>query len=171
MARAQTQKPIAAREKLLTRSAATRAVRSAQRRGDRVVFTNGCFDVLHVGHLRALEEARSLGDRLVVGVNRDRRVRELKGPGRPLVAEAQRAELIAGLNCVDWVVLFGEATPATLIRALRPDVVCKGGEYRDTAAPERELIESLGGRFVLLRQIPNLRSSLLVERARRSPPR
>ena len=160
-----------ARGKLVGRRNLARMLARERRRKRRIVFTNGCFDVLHVGHLRSLEEARTLGDRLVVGVNRDRRVRELKGPGRPLVGEAQRAELIAGLGCVDWVVLFGEATPAALIRALRPDVVCKGGEYRDAAAPERELIESLGGRFVLLRQIPAVRSSRLIERARRSRPR
>ncbi len=132
-----------------------------------MVCTSGCFDLLHVGHLRALEEAAALGDILVVGLNRDRRVRELKGLGRPVQPEAQRAELVAGLACVDCVVLFGEDTPVELIRALEPDVVCKGGEYRGARPPEQELIESLGGEFVLLRQTPRVRSSLLVRRARR----
>jgi rfaE bifunctional protein nucleotidyltransferase chain/domain len=117
--------------------------------------------------VRSLEQARALGDLLVVGVNRDRRVRELKGPGRPLVPGSRRAELVAALACVDWVVLFGEPTPVPLIRALRPDVVAKGGEYRGTPPPEREAIEALGGRFVYLRQVPGARSTSLIARARR----
>jgi rfaE bifunctional protein nucleotidyltransferase chain/domain len=132
-----------------------------------VVFTNGCFDLLHVGHVRSLEQAARLGDVLVVGVNRDRRVRELKGSGRPIVPERQRAEVVAALDCVDHVALFGEPTPVALIRALRPDIVCKGGEYRSQPAPEKALIEALGGRFVLLRRIPEVRSTLLLDRGRR----
>ncbi len=158
--------PKNARNKLIGRKRLSEIVARERRRGRTVVFTNGCFDLLHVGHLRSLEQARQQGDLLVVGVNRDRRVRELKGPGRPLVSERQRAELVAGLTCVDWVALFGEATPIPLIRALQPDIVCKGGEYREGGTPERELIESMGGRFVLLRQIPGVRSSRLIERAR-----
>ncbi|MEE8557381.1 MAG: adenylyltransferase/cytidyltransferase family protein [Myxococcota bacterium] len=157
-----------ARDKIFVkRRLADRLVRD-RRGGRRVVFTNGCFDLLHVGHLRSLEQARSLGDILIVGVNRDRRARELKGAGRPVVVERQRAELVAGLRCVDYVVLFGEDTPAPLIRALRPDIVAKGGEYRGGDAEEKGLIESLGGQFVYLRQVPGIRSTHLVERARRS---
>lgn len=159
--------PTDSRAKLVGRRHLAAILDRERRRKRQIVFTNGCFDLLHIGHLRSFEQARRLGDRLVVGVNRDRRVRELKGPGRPVVGERQRAELIAGLACVDWVVLFGEATPEALIRALRPDIVCKGGEYRDEPGPERALIESLGGRFVLLRQVPGVRSSLLIERTRR----
>jgi D-beta-D-heptose 7-phosphate kinase/D-beta-D-heptose 1-phosphate adenosyltransferase len=135
-------------------------------RGERIVFTSGCYDLLHIGHLRGFEQARSLGDVLVVGVNRDRRVRELKGRGRPIVSERQRAELIAGFECVDHVVLFGEDTAAPLIRSLRPDIVCKGGEYRGWRPAEQEAIESLGGEFVLLRQVPGIRSSALIKRLR-----
>lgn len=133
----------------------------------RVVFTNGCFDVLHIGHIRSLEQARALGDLLVVGVNRDRRVRELKGAGRPLVKERQRAEMVAGLESVDYVVLFADDDASGLIRALRPDVVCKGSEYRGKALPEKQAVESVGGRLAFLRQIPGTRSTLLIERARR----
>jgi len=136
-------------------------------RGERIVFTSGCYDLLHIGHLRGFEQARSLGDVLVVGVNRDRRVRELKGRGRPIVSERQRAELVAGFECVDHVVLFGEDTAAPLIRSLRPDIVCKGGEYRGGRPAEQEAIESLGGEFVLLRQVPGNRSSALIKRLRR----
>ncbi len=156
-----------ARDKIRSRKALRAELARERSRGRRVVFTSGCFDLLHVGHLRSFEQARRCGDVLVVGLNRDRRVRELKGRNRPIIPERQRAELIAGLACVDHVVLFGEDTPVQLIGELRPDVVCKGVEYRGRDAPERELIESLGGRFVHLRQTPGVRSSLLVRRVRR----
>ncbi len=157
-----------ARDRVLSRSAARAAVRAAQRHGERVVFTNGCFDLLHVGHVRSLEQARSVGDRLVVGVNRDASVRRLKGPSRPIVAERQRAELLAALACVDWVVLFGEATPLALIRSLRPDVLAKGGDWRQGEIVGREDVESWGGRIVRLRVVPGIRSTQLIQRARRS---
>ena len=156
-----------ARSKILGRAAAARAVRAARRRGERVVFTNGCFDLLHVGHVRSLEQARSLGDRLVVAVNTDASVRHNKGPDRPLVPARQRAEVIAALACVDWVVTFGEDTPLRTILALRPDVLAKGGDWSlDTIVGRRE-VESWGGRVVRLREVPNVRTTAIVERARR----
>ena len=157
-----------ARDRILTRGAARAAVRAAQRRGERVVFTNGCFDLLHVGHVRSLEQAKSLGDRLVVGVNRDASVRRLKGRDRPIVGERQRAELLAALACVDWVVLFGEPTPLALIRALRPDVLAKGGDWRPGEIVGSEDVLGWGGRVERLRVVPGIRSTILVERARRS---
>ncbi|HEY5658889.1 MAG TPA: D-glycero-beta-D-manno-heptose 1-phosphate adenylyltransferase [Myxococcota bacterium] len=157
----------AAREKVLARSAAAAAVRSAQRRGERVVFTNGCFDILHVGHVRSLEQARGLGDRLIVAVNRDASVRRIKGASRPIVPERQRAELVAALECVDWVVLFGQTTPLSLIRALRPDVLAKGGDWRLDEIVGRREVESWGGRVERLRVVPGSRSSALIERMRR----
>ena len=156
-----------ARSKRLTRSAAVRAVRAARRRGLRVVFTNGCFDLLHVGHVRSLEAARRLGDRLIVGVNADAGVRRLKGPGRPIVPARQRAEILAALECVDWVVLFRETTPLGLIRALRPDVLAKGGDWSRDAIVGRELVEGWGGRVVRLRQVPGVRTSRLISLAGR----
>ena len=157
-----------ARDRILTRVAARAAVRTAQRRGERVVFTNGCFDLLHVGHVRSLEQAKGLGDRLVVAVNRDASVRRLKGPGRPIVGERQRAELLAALACVDWVVLFGEPTPLALIRSLRPDVLAKGGDWRAGEIVGGEDVLGWGGRVERLRVVPGIRSTILVERARRS---
>jgi D-beta-D-heptose 7-phosphate kinase/D-beta-D-heptose 1-phosphate adenosyltransferase len=154
----------AARDRVLTRRAATAAVRAAQRRGERVVFTNGCFDLLHVGHVRSLEQARGFGDRLVVGVNRDASVRRLKGSGRPVVAERQRAEVLAALACVDWVVLFGEDTPLALIRSLRPDVLAKGGDWKLDEIVGRRDVESWGGRVERLRVIPGIRSTRLIAR-------
>ena len=130
------------------------------------MFTNGCFDLLHVGHVRSLEQARSFGDRLVVGVNRDASVRRLKGAGRPFVPERQRAELLAALACVDWVVLFGEPTPLALIRALRPDVLAKGGDWSLAEIVGREDVESWGGRVRRLRVVPGVRSTLLAQRVR-----
>ncbi len=155
-----------ARARVLSRTAARAAVRAAQRRGERVVFTNGCFDLLHVGHVRSLEQARGFGDRLVVGVNRDASVRRLKGPERPFVPERQRAELLAALACVDWVVLFGETTPRALIRALRPDVLAKGGDWSLSEIVGREDVEGWGGRVERLRVVPGLRSTRLAERVR-----
>jgi D-beta-D-heptose 7-phosphate kinase/D-beta-D-heptose 1-phosphate adenosyltransferase len=157
-----------ARDRILTRGAARAAVRAARRRGERVVFTNGCFDILHVGHVRSLEQAKGLGDRLVVGVNRDASVRQLKGPERPIVGERQRAELLAALACVDWVVLFGEPTPLALIRALRPDVLAKGGDWKPGEIVGGEDVLGWGGRVERLRVVPGIRSTILVERARRS---
>ena len=159
-------RPTPARNRILGRRELAAAVARWRRAGRRVVFTSGCYDLLHVGHVRSFEAARALGDALVVGVNRDARVRELKGPGRPVVPERQRAELIAALACVDAVALFAEDSAAPLIRAIRPDVVCKGGEYRGARIPEQVAIEEAGGRFVHLRQIPGVRTTLLLERAR-----
>ena len=155
-----------ARTKVLSRAGAARAVRAAQRRGERVVFTNGCFDLLHVGHVRSLEQARSCGDRLVVAVNTDASVRRNKGAGRPIVPARQRAEVLAALACVDWVVLFGESTPLAAIRALRPDVLAKGGDWALDAIVGREEVESWGGRVVRLREVPGVRTTSIVERAR-----
>ena len=156
----------AARDKLLSQREAARVLSRLRRRGQRSVLVSGCYDLLHVGHVRSFEQARRYGEVLVVGVNRDRRVRELKGRGRPLVPERQRAEVIASLESVDYVVLFSEDDASALIRRLRPHVVCKGGEYRGVRIPEQEAIEALGGRFRLLRQVPRVRSSTLIERAR-----
>jgi D-beta-D-heptose 7-phosphate kinase/D-beta-D-heptose 1-phosphate adenosyltransferase len=152
------------RAKLLSRKDAAAAVRRAQKRGECVVFTNGCFDLLHVGHVRSLEQARSMGDRLVVALNGDGSVRRLKGAGRPLVPARQRAEVVAALGCVDWVVLFGQDTPLSLIRALRPDVLAKGGDWRLDEIVGRGEVESWGGRVERLTVIPGIRTTRIAER-------
>lgn len=161
--------PPLARSKILTRAEAIRRVRAARGRRERVVFTNGCFDLLHVGHVRSLEQARRLGDRLIVAVNTDRSTRRLKGPERPIVPERERAEVLAALACVDWVVLFGQTTPRALIRALRPDVLAKGGDWTLDTIVGREEVESWGGRVVRLREVPGVRTTILVDRARGRP--
>lgn len=158
--------PRVARSKLVTRASLTRAVRAARRRGERIVFTNGCFDWLHTGHVRSLEAARRLGDRLIVAVNTDASVRRLKGPGRPIVPARQRAEILAALECVDWVVRFREATPLGLIRVLRPDVLAKGGDWPLDRIVGRKEVESWGGRVVRLREAPGLSTTRLLRRLR-----
>ena len=135
--------------------------------GRRIVFTNGCFDVLHVGHLRYLRAARRLGDVLIVGVNTDASVANLKGPGRPLVPDRERAELLAALRCVDYVTLFTEATPEGAIEALRPDVHVKGGDYTVDQLPEAEIVRRFGGQVVILPLTEGRSTTRLVERIRK----
>jgi rfaE bifunctional protein nucleotidyltransferase chain/domain len=130
-----------------------------------VVFTNGCFDLLHVGHARYLQQARALGDALVVGVNTDASVRRLKGEGRPIVPEEERAELIAALACVDYVTLFGEPTPEALLAHLRPDLHVKGGDYREEDLPESPLVRGWGGQVVILPLTPGRSTTQLIEAA------
>jgi len=156
---------VSAREKILTRKQASREVARARRRGEVVVFTNGCFDLLHVGHIRGFEQARDCGDRLIVAVNSDASVRRLKGSGRPIVPALQRAEVIAALGCVDWVVIFGQATPLSLIRALKPNVLAKGGDWAPEDVVGRDDVVSWGGSVVRLRVVPGVRSSKIVAMA------
>lgn len=131
--------------------------------GKRVVFTNGVFDILHVGHVRYLEEARALGDALIVGVNSDASVRRLKGPMRPVNLENERAELLAALRCVDGACIFGEDRPDRLIEAVRPAIHAKGGDYGSPdALPETPLVRRLGGEVVILRLVPDRSTSRLI---------
>jgi rfaE bifunctional protein nucleotidyltransferase chain/domain len=132
----------------------------ARASGKRVVLTNGVFDLLHVGHLRYLCQARQEGDLLVVGVNADASVRALK-PGRPLVPESERAELVAALWPVDYAVVFGEPTADGLLRALRPDVYVKGGDYTEDRLPEAGTAREVGARIVIVPLVPNRSSSAL----------
>jgi len=157
-------KPRDARAAVLSIRSVQRAVRTAQQRGEIVVFTNGCFDLLHVGHVRSLEQARRLGDRLVVAVNSDASVRRLKGPTRPLLPARQRAEVLAALHCVDWVVIFSEDTPLRTICCLRPDVLAKGGDWSLDTIVGRAAVKSWGGRVVRLRQIPGIRTTNILKR-------
>lgn len=135
------------------------------------VFTNGCFDLLHVGHLRYLQAARALGDRLVVGLNSDASVRLLKGPTRPIVSEAERAELLAGLRCVDYVTVFDEPTADTLLALLKPQVYAKGGDYLPETLPEAPTVAAYGGAIRLLPFIAGRSTSAIVERIRATAPK
>jgi rfaE bifunctional protein nucleotidyltransferase chain/domain len=121
-----------------------------RRAGRRIAFANGCFDILHVGHVRYLEGARREGDRLVVAINDDDSVRMLKGPHRPVIAGEARAELVAALRAVDYVVLFPERTVERLLRQFRPDVHCKGTDYTVETVPERAVVSEYGGRIAIV---------------------
>lgn len=144
--------------------AARRAIEGWRSAGERIVFTNGVFDLLHRGHIEYLEEARALGDRLVIGVNSDASVRRLKGPKRPIIPQDERAELLAALACVDLTVLFDDDTPARLIEAVRPDVLAKGGDWALERIVGREFVEANGGRVVAVPLREGLSTSVLVER-------
>jgi D-beta-D-heptose 7-phosphate kinase / D-beta-D-heptose 1-phosphate adenosyltransferase len=153
--------------KVLNRESARRRLAEARRRGRKVVFTNGCFDILHAGHLAALEGARRLGDILVVGLNSDSSVRGLKGDTRPVIDEVNRASLLAGLACVDVVVIFDEPTPEALIEHLDPDVLVKGGDYTVDQVAGAEHVRSRGGRVVTLPLVPGLSTTAILGRGAR----
>lgn len=135
-----------------------------RRASEPIVFTNGVFDLLHRGHVEYLEEARALGGRLVVGVNSDASVQRLKGPKRPLVPEGERAELLEALRCVDLAIVFDDDTPERLIRAVRPDVLVKGGDWAIERIVGREFVESYGGRVMNIALREGLSTTALVER-------
>jgi len=146
------------------------AVQDARDHGERIVFTNGCFDIIHAGHVGYLDEARKLGDRLIVAVNDDASVRKLKGPGRPINPLDRRLRVLAGLGAVDWVVSFGEDTPEHLLRELRPDVLVKGGDYSLEQVVGGELVKSWGGAVHALAFIDDCSTSAIVEKMRKVAP-
>ena len=137
-----------------------------KRNGRRVVFTNGCFDLLHPGHIQSLEQARALGDALIVGINGDASVRELKGSGRPILPELERAEILAALECVDAVVIFHEVAPRETIAALLPDVLVKGGDWAGDQIIGREEVEAAGGRVVSLPVVPGYSTTAILAKMR-----
>lgn len=137
------------------------------RKGKRLVFTNGVFDILHAGHVRLLQEARTLGDLLIVGINSDDSVRQLgKGPERPINPLEDRAMVLAALSCVDAVVSFSEQTPLALIEALQPEVHVKGGDYHADALPETPVVRSYGGEIVILPLLEGRSTTRLVDKLR-----
>jgi len=155
-------------DKIIGRERLLAVAADAHRASRRIVFTNGCFDLLHVGHVRYLAAARDTGDLLIVGLNDDASVRRLKGPARPLVAEAARAEVIAALGVVDYVTLFGEDTPYALIAAVQPDVLVKGSDWAAEDVVGRDVVEARGGRVILIPVVAGFSTTSLVERLRTS---
>ena len=150
----------------MTRSAAASFAASRREAGERVVFTNGVFDLLHPGHLRYLQQARALGDLLIVGLNSDASVRRNKGAGRPINPEAERAEVLAALACVDAVVLFDEDTPAEIIRAIQPDILVKGADWPADQIVGRDTVEARGGRVVRVEVEQGYSTTALLDRIR-----
>ena len=140
---------------------------SIRKQGRRIVTTNGCFDILHWGHIKYLSEARNLGDLLIVGLNSDTSVRDLKGPSRPIYDEGLRLRQLAGLESVDYVVLFEERTPEKFLAAVKPAIHVKGGDYDPAQLPERGGVEAGGGKVIVLPFVPGLSTTGLIERLRR----
>jgi rfaE bifunctional protein nucleotidyltransferase chain/domain len=162
-----------AKSKVLTLAQAARWAANARRRGKRIVATNGCFDLLHFGHVNYLQRARRLGDLLVVGLNSDSSVRQLKGPSRPLVAAKHRAAVLAALECVDAVVFFSEKRAHRFLATVQPDVYVKGGDYRpDSLDPrERAVLTAIGARIRLLPFVRGFSTTKMIERIRKAVPR
>lgn len=154
--------PLSGGHKVLDAAAAVRRVKAWKEQGEKVVFTNGCFDVFHAGHVDSLTRARALGDRLIVGLNSDRSVKKLKGEARPINGELDRAAVLAALECVDVVVIFDEDTPERLLSLIRPDVLAKGGDYR----PERIAGAAYAGRVEILPLLPGFSSTSIIDRLR-----
>ncbi|MDX6304555.1 MAG: D-glycero-beta-D-manno-heptose 1-phosphate adenylyltransferase [Blastocatellia bacterium] len=149
--------------RIIERDELIKLVEAERLSGKRIVFANGCFDVLHVGHVRYLEAARALGDLLIVGVNSDEQARRLKGEGRPLVPQDQRAEIISSIAAVDRVTIFSEPTVTELLLALKPDIHAKGTDYTEDSVPERDVVRSYGGRVAIVGDPKDHSSSEMIE--------
>ena len=156
-----------AASRILDRNRLIARVAIARKHGARIVLANGCFDMLHVGHTRYLEGARALGDLLVVGINADEQVRALKGRGRPLIPERERAEIVASMRAVDYVTIFSEPTVEALLRAIRPDFHAKGTDYTEETVPERDVVRSYGGRVCIVGDPKDHSSTEMIERVNR----
>ena len=155
---------LASTEKILDLAGVERRLAEWRASGETVVFTNGCFDLLHVGHITLLEQCRSFGAKLVLGLNSDASVRRLKGPARPIVGERERARVMAALASVDVVVLFDQDTPLELIRALKPDVLVKGGDYRIETVVGHQEVLAAGGRVEIVPTVEGFSTTSLVKR-------
>lgn len=153
---------------VIDRSALIAAIETARDEAKTVVVANGCFDVLHVGHIRYLQGARELGDLLVVAVNDDKQVASLKGAGRPILCEQERAELVAAIDGVDYVTIFSEPTVTELLLAIRPDVHAKGTDYTEETVPERDVVRSYGGRVAIVGDPKNHSTSAMLGKIQES---
>ena len=151
-------------KRVLNREEASKLIEELKKQGEKVVFTNGCFDILHVGHMTYLEEAKEFGDYLFVGVNSDESVKRFKGPTRPINSEVDRAELLAGLKAVDYTVIFTEDTPVELIGELKPSIHVKGGDYKKEDLPETKVVESYGGRVEIVSLVEGKSTSNVVKK-------
>ena len=140
------------------------AIKDAKEQGETVVFTNGCFDIIHAGHVSYLEQARKLGDRLIVGINDDASVSKLKGPGRPINTVDRRKAVLAGLESVDWVLDFGDDTPERLLELLQPDVLVKGGDYNKEGVVGWKIVEGYGGTVKVMNFVDDCSTTAIVEK-------
>jgi len=142
--------------------------RQLKKEGKKIVFTNGCFDILHTGHIRLLKKAKSLGDLLIVGVNTDASVRRLKGKGRPFVKEKDRAEILSSLEMVDYIVLFSQNTPFELIKRVRPDILVKGGDYKTEEVVGRKIVEREGGSVYIFPLVKGISTTEIAKRIKKA---
>jgi len=150
------------RDKIKTRKQLRTLVRTLRTRGRRIVFTNGCFDLLHIGHVRYLEKAKSLGDILIVALNSDQSIHQIKGSQRPIIPEKERAEVIAALGCVDYVILFDEPDPQNLIADLLPDVLVKGGDWSREKIIGKDIVQARGGKVVTIPMVPQASTTRII---------
>jgi len=150
------------KQKIIGEKGLLRIIKNLKTRGKRIVFTNGCFDLLHIGHIRYLEKARTLGDILVVGVNSDSSVRILKGPKRPILPVKERAEILSGLGCVDYITIFNEQDPLKLITSLHPHVLVKGGDWTKEQIVGGDVVERSGGKVVIIPFVKGTSTSNLI---------
>jgi D-beta-D-heptose 7-phosphate kinase/D-beta-D-heptose 1-phosphate adenosyltransferase len=150
--------------KILKKNDLVLKIKSLQEKGKRIVFTNGCFDLLHVGHVRYLAAAKSEGDILVVGLNSDTSVQVIKGRKRPIVPQEQRAEVLAGLGCVDYITFFSEPDPLKLIQALAPDVLVKGDDWPEARIVGADFVKAKGGKIVRVPVVPDASTSGLIQK-------
>jgi len=155
------------KEKIVDRNILSSIAAEEHSRGKRIISTSGCFDILHAGHVTYLKEAREKGDLLIVMLNSDSSVKGIKGDGRPIVPEGERAEVIAGLESVDYVCIFDEPTPCELITLIKPDIVVKGGDYRDKHIPEMDAAGAYGGKVEYVGLTEGCSSTNIIERIRR----
>ncbi len=154
-------------DKCLTRETLQKEIKTLQAEGKKLVFTNGCFDLLHVGHVRYLSAARKLGDRLIVAVNSDQSVKTLKGPKRPIVPEAERLEVLSALSCIDYLILFSGKTPEELIVALTPDILVKGADWAHKDIVGGDFVEQRGGKVVRIALVEGASTTSIIERIER----
>jgi D-beta-D-heptose 7-phosphate kinase/D-beta-D-heptose 1-phosphate adenosyltransferase len=154
------------RQGLLSNEQLVLTVKLAKQRGEKIVFTNGCFDILHAGHVGYLKQARALGDRLIVAINSDESVTALKGEGRPINSVERRQAVLQGLESTDWVTMFEGNTPEALLRELEPDVVVKGGDYSEEQVVGKEIVRAYGGEVRVMSMVPDCSTTKIIEKAR-----
>ncbi len=152
-----------AREKILSHKDISDICNKLRRQNQIIVFTNGCFDILHLGHLRYLEEAKEQGDVLIVGINSDRSIKEIKGQNRPIIPEYARSEMVAGLHCVDFVTIFDETTPLKLIKLIKPDVLVKGADWDLDKVVGGDFVESYGGKVYRANLLPGFSTTSIIQ--------
>ena len=142
-------------------------VNKLKKKGKKIVFTNGCFDILHAGHIKLLKKAKELGDVLIVGINRDKSIKKIKGKSRPIMDEKQRIEIISAIEFVDYVVPFGDTTPEKLIKIIKPDIIVKGGDYKKDEVIGKDIVEKYGGKVYIFPLVKNISTTKIINKIKK----